>query len=39
MGEPALHALQMNHSPTRIALQYDGGIALFLEADWTLLTL
>lgn len=39
MGEPALHALQMNHSLTPIALQYDGGIALFLEANWTLLTL
>jgi hypothetical protein len=29
----------MNLSLTRIALQYDGGIAFFLEANWTLLTL
>lgn len=39
MSEPTLHALQMNHSLTCIALQYDGAIADFLEANWTHLTI
>lgn len=39
MGKPALHTLQMNYPLTYIALQYDGAIADFLEANWTHLTI
>ena len=35
MGKPAVHAPQMNHPLTCIALQHDGIIAVFLKADRT----
>jgi hypothetical protein len=39
MGEPALHAPQMNHPLTYTALQHDQIVAISLEANWAPLTI